>query len=438
MDADSSPHEPLVIGKSTNVSKTYMGALGHLTVFLTINLFVAVLLSYLNAAYVMREELESLLLKNTGGLFASIIDFRLETPSILGQALSIFGLCFIVARVKLIWTGRVTRPNMVLPVILTSIMFSSIVIELLTAEMVVTMIFVPSKLRSKMLLILGYELIGFYVLTTSTVSYDVCSQYNKLHNEGREVPWSFSVIISRIMDSFISMTSVSAYILNAFFTVYSILIGIYVIFFLGTSSGRYDISAGLASLAITGVIVASIILSIIASSLPSFKELDTIFRRHMRFYTLNLFLFTLQASSMIGFMMKQSTGCSGAIASIVYKSTVLIVLTAVMVACFYFKLTMAYFFDLHTADLRSLNRLPLTEAAAPLAVSGCESQSTDRCTTAELEDATAHNEIWRLTGSTAITGISSKETLYNLLPDSESEELSISACEISNSTPTYL
>ena len=76
---------------------------------------------------------------------------------------------------------------------------------------------------------------------------------------------------------------------------------------------------------------------------------------------------------------------------------------------------------------------PSTEAVALLADTSCESQSTDRCTIAKRDDAAAHMESWKLTGSTAITGTPREDTPYKLLSDSESWEMSISACAMSDS-----
>ena len=138
-------------------------------------------------------------------------------------------------------------------------------------------------------------------------------------------------------------------------------------------------------------------------------------------------------SQMIGSLVQMATGCSDAYAPIVYKTTVLSLLTAMMCACIYFKLTGTYFANLYTETTKSRTPPPppSTEDAALLA----DTQPTDPCDIARLENATEHNESWGPTDSIAITGTgtSRDNTSYRLLSDCEIGEMPMGAYKTSNS-----
>ena len=156
----------------------------------------------------------------------------------------------------------------------------------------------------------------------------------------------------------------------------------------------------------------------------------------MHIYTVSIVLmnFAFATSTMVGMLITLATRCSAENAPFVNKSATLGILAAMMCACIYYKLTMAYIVELYTKMTTvGTHPPPPTEAVALLADTSCESQSTDRCIVAQRDDAAAHKESWGLTGSTAITGISREDTPYKLLSDSKSREMSISACAMSDS-----
>ena len=171
----------------------------------------------------------------------------------------------------------------------------------------------------------------------------------------------------------------------------------------------------------SGVITGCICLSIIAKSRPSYTELHSIFKQDMYVYTVSLGVAVgaIMVSEMIGSLVQLATGCSYAYAPTVYKTTVLSLLTVMMCACIYFKLTGVYFADLYTEMVKSRTPPPpSTEDTALLA----DTQPTDPCDIAKLENVTEHNESWGPTDSIAITGTATSRdnTSYRLLPDSES------------------
>ena len=141
----------------------------------------------------------------------------------------------------------------------------------------------------------------------------------------------------------------------------------------------------------------------------------------------------MMVSLMIGSLVQLATGCSDAYAPIVYKTTVLTLLTAMMCACIYFKLTRTYFADLftETVESRTPPPPPSTEDTALLA----DTQPTDPYNIAKLENATEHNESWGPRSSIAITGTdtSRDNTSYILLADSESGDMPMGAYKTSNS-----
>ena len=141
----------------------------------------------------------------------------------------------------------------------------------------------------------------------------------------------------------------------------------------------------------------------------------------------------MMVSLMIGSLVQLATGCSDAYAPIVYKTTVLTLLTAMKCACIYFKLTGMYFADLftETVESRTPPPPPSTEDTALLA----DTQPTDPYDTAKLEKVSELNESWGPTNIIAITGTNSSRdnTSYRLLVEPESGEMHMSVYTTSNS-----
>jgi hypothetical protein len=440
MDPNVALHEPLVIEVSMKVKRTR--ALSNLILCLfalfLLNFLLALYLSFINAYFVMSDRIRSrvfMILRPTAAYLSGVV---VQIYSFFGsQALSIFGLGLILALVVLNRTGRVTIKRLFMSFSGALLILMAPFVSAIFCEVYLVMCSGPSELRSKMLRILGYEFIGFYVLVTLSGVYGVVPYYKKLHDEGREVPWFFSAIVFRITRI---MTTARHLPMNIFQTCYAshILHGdVTIILDLITSGKLSARNIRHISIAISGVIMASIIVSIVASSRPSFTELGSIFSRDMFIYTVNicLVLLALITSSIIGSLVVLTTRCSAEYTPIVYKSTTLIVLTAMMCACIYFKVTMAYFADLYTEVTTSRTQPPpAVKAVALLADTGCGSQSTDRCGIALLEDATVHNESWGLTGSATITGTSRENASYQLLKDSECGEMFLSTCEMGDSS----
>jgi hypothetical protein len=288
----------------------------------------------------------------------------------------------------------------------------------------------PSKLRSKMLRVLGYEFIGFYVSVLFGVINSWSPRYEKLHNEGKEVPWFYSAIVFKIKKTlnFQNLTTTARHLASYIYMIFMVsqlylfisyvIMSIISIFDLVKSfgSGRKAIFFILAT---GGVITGCICLSIIAKSRPSFTEVQSIFTRDINLYTVSLgvAMCAIMVSQIIGSLVRMATGCSDAYAPIVYKTSVLCLLTAMMCACTYFKVTGKYFADLYTEFEKSWTPPPpSTEDTALLA----DTQPTNPCDIAKLENVTEHDESWRPTDSIAITGTgtSRDNTSYRLLPDS--------------------
>ena len=188
-------------------------------------------------------------------------------------------------------------------------------------------------------------------------------------------------------------------------------------------------------LATSVVITGCICLSIIAKSRPSFSEVHSIFTRDMNIYivSLGVAVGAIMVSLMIGFLVQLATGCSDAYEPIVYKTAVLTLLTAMMCACIYFRLTGTYFADLCTEMEKSWTPPPppTTEDTALLA----DTQPNDPYNIAKLENATEHNESWGPTSSIAITGTNTSKgnTSYILLADFESGDMPTGAYKTSYS-----
>ena len=254
----------------------------------------------------------------------------------------------------------------------------------------------PSKLRSEMLFILVYGFIGLYVLVMPVIFYVVCSFYKKSHDEGREVPWFFSATTFRILktinaSNFISlMTKVRYLPINALFTFGTLqgIAGLLVVVhgnFLHGTSYDYEKMRPSVQLAISGVIMVSIILSIAANSRLPFSKLGSTYCTDIFTYMLsiNLMFYALLATQMIILLVAQATECSAGNWLIVRKPVFLIVYTTEICACIHYKETMASWVHFDFVA-KPPPPPPPTEAITLLVDTSCESQSTDRCTTSLL------------------------------------------------------
>ena len=242
------------------------------------------------------------------------------------------------------------------------------------------------------------------------------------------MPWFFSAITFRILETintfnFMSLMTKARYLpINAFMTyhvyqsIQNLLQRVHLDFLHGTS---YDCGRERPSvqLAISGVIMVSIILSIIASSRPTFSKLGSIYNRVMATYMMSIILMSLAllATEMIVFLIQQATGCSAGHWLIVRKPVLLSVYATVTCACINYKETIGTWMHIDF----DAQPPPPTEATTLLVDTGCESQSTDRCTTSPLQNSSSNDESWGLTGSTAITGTSRSNASYQLLLDSD-------------------
>ena len=234
MDADRSLHEPLAMKQPTDAKLragpvNYMDAVSSFIVFCLINFFLAVILLFYNSVFMMPENiLRERMWTMYGPTFNFLFGICVHIQSVCGsQALSIIGLCLILGLVVLKWTGRVTVVGISVS---TMAMILPLGIPYLSAticELFLVMTSGPSKLRNEMLRILVYEFIGFYVLVTPVIFYVVCSFYKKNHDDGREVPWFFSAITFRILETintfnFMSLMTKARYLpINAFMTYYA-------------------------------------------------------------------------------------------------------------------------------------------------------------------------------------------------------------------------
>ena len=233
MDADSSLHEPLAIKQSIDAKLmagpvNYMNAASSFIVFCLINFFLALTLLFWFVSFMMKDIIGERTWTMYGPTFIFLLGICVQIQSACGsQALSIIGLCLILGLVVLKWTGRVTVVGISVS---TMAMILPLGIPYLSAticELFLVMTSGPSKLRNEMLRILVYEFIGFYVLVTPVIFYVVCSFYKKNHDDGREVPWFFSAITFRILETintfnFMSLMTKARYLpINAFMTYYA-------------------------------------------------------------------------------------------------------------------------------------------------------------------------------------------------------------------------
>ena len=449
MEEEAALNEPLSVKKSTaftfkTCTHLFLVVLTLLMVLFLMNCLLAMPLSIFNAMFLMLDVISARFDIIYGPTATFVAGIGAQLLSEYGsQALSIFGLCLIVAVVMLIRLRIVTMKSLCIsmtPFVLICGLPSTFGI---VYEVFLVMVSGPSKLRSQMLCILGYEFIGLYVLIFYEVFNHLSSRYEKLHNEGKEVPWFFSAIVFKIKKTLNceNLTTTARHLPSYIYMIY--MVWSCHCIFLGFVIYIFDLwklfgsrrKMGFLVLFTSGVITGCICLSIIAKSRPSFTEVHSIFTRDMFVFTISVCVAVcaVVVSGMIGFLVQMATGCSEAYAPIVFKTTVLSLLTAMMCACMYFKLTGTYFADLYTEFKKSRTPPPppSTEDTALLA----DTQPTDRYDIAKLENATEHNESWGPTDSIAITGTgtSRDNTSYRLLPDSEIGEMPMGAYKTSNS-----
>jgi hypothetical protein len=449
MEEEAALNEPLSVKKSTawtlkTFTLLFLGVLTLLMVLFLINCLLALLLSSYNAMFLMGDVLSARIGIIYGPTATFVAGIGAQLLSEYGsQALSIFGLCLIVAVVMLIRLRRVTMKSLWISIwgfVLICCLPSTFGI---VYEVCLVMTSGPSKLRSKMLRILGYEFLGFYVLILCGFFNILSSHFEKLKNEGKEVPWFFSAVVFKIKKTlnFQNIMTTARHLPSYIYMIYMVwqcnqIILDFVIYIFDLrklfGSGRKGVFFVLVT---SSVITGCICLSIIAKSGPSFTEVHSIFTRDMFVCTTSLIVAVcaIIVSGMIGFLVQMATGCSDAYAPIVLKTTELTSLTAMMCACIYFKLTGTYFADLYTEFEKSCTPPPphSTEDTALLA----DTQPTEPCDIAKLENATEHNESWGPTDSIAITGTgtSRDNTSYRLLSDAEIGEMPMGACKTSTS-----
>ena len=433
MNGDHSLHEPLAIEQSVDAKPragpvNYMDAASIFIVFCLTNFFLAVALLLWNPPTMMLDSSTRRMTTMYEPTFTFLFGICGQIQSVCGsQALSIIGLCLILGGTVLRWTGRVTVEGISVGM---SAMFSLLGVPYISAmscELSLVMTSGPSKLRSEMLRILVYEFIGIYVLVTTVIFYIICSSYKRDHDEGREVPWFFSAIAFRILETMntFNVVSLARYLpVNAYLTyytfqiVYSLLQQVHLEFLHGTS---YDCGrkGPFVQLAISSVIMVSIVLSIIASSRPTFSKLGAIYFRDILLYmmSLNIMFFALLETSTIIFLIQQATGSSAGNWVFVRKPVLITVLTTAMCACIYGTERIVSY-GAHY-DLFAQPPPPLTQAITLPVDTCCESQSTDRCSTSILDNTSANSESWGLTGSTTITGTSRSNASYQPLLDYE-------------------
>lgn len=449
MEEEAALLEHLTVKKSTALTlKTFTlllfkGVLAPLMVLFIMSCLLAFFLSFLNSYFLMND----LISARVGIIYEPIATFLAGIGAQLlseygSQALSIVGLCLILAVVMLIQTGRVKLRSLYMTMVGFMLICSLLASFGIAYEVYLVMVSGPSKLRSKMLRILGYEFIGLYVLILFGIFNDFSSHYEKLHNQGKEVPWFFSAIVFKIQKTLCDQNLMAtarhlpAYMFIIFVaSQYNCIVLLFIIDIFGLEksfgSGR---KARLVALVTSGVITGCISLSIIAKSRRSPTEVHSIFTRDMYIHVVSLgvAVCAIMVSEMIGFLVQLATGYSDAYEPIVYKTTVLTLLTAIMCACIYFKLTGTYFADLCTGIWKSRTPPPPpTEDTALLA----DTQPTDPYDIAKLENATERNESWGPTNSIAIPGTdtSRDNTSYILLADSESGDMPMGAYKTSNS-----
>ena len=355
-----------------------------------------------------------------------------------GHALKVVGTCSIVILIALIWAGRVTRRG-ALKAVCTFLSLAAIFVFAGAAcEFYLLLDSGPSKLRNKMLSILGYEIAALY-LTFALVSVRILGDYYKKEQaEGRPVPWIISNVTAFI--GILVKNYLPIQMLYACLGTVVIVIGDSYI----DGYRAYRHKHQYFELEITCAILISIIISIVASAGPSYTDLEAIMNRDLFKYAVcNVFLvIALLTSGLISTMVLQTTKCQAACATTVHMSTVLCVFITILCICKYFKVTptsLSNFVGRSYAMIEARQtEPPLPPAETELDTlridTDCESKSSNQ-DDEQLNDITADKKSWGLAGctatatATAITGTARDNTSYTLLSDTESGEMSIRTSE---------
>ena len=420
-----------------------------LLVIFVYTLFLVVFFSTINVILVLTDQLGhrlKVMIEPLGVLFLGVSD-QLNTD-FGSHVLEVVGLCSIVVLIALIWAGRVTRRG-VLKAVCTFISLAAIfVFAGVVCEFYLVLDLGPSKLRNKMLSILGYEIAGAYLILALTGVQSTGDHYKKEQAEGRPVPWYLPAIIWRItyVMAFIEILMKN----NAHIWISYSCLKIMVTLIPGTfidGFWAYDQKYKHFVFEITCAILIAIIASIVASAGPSSTDLGAIMDRDLFKYAVCnvFFVIALLTALSIGKVVVQTTKCSAVYTSTVYKSTVLCVFIIILCICKYYKVTPTNLSDFvgrsYAMIAARLGRTPPPAPPLPPAETELDKLLTDAdCGTTsssqddeQLNDITAHKKSWGLAGFTAtvtaITGTTRDNESYTLLSDTESGEMSIRTSE---------
>ena len=343
-----------------------------------LSFFLAVTLLFGSATFFIRDKIKI----RVSSVYGPILKFIFDLDVRIQQDLTIFLLGLILGLVVLISTGHLTVKVIFLMPIVTMHLFLIPAMYAVAYEVYAVMVSGPSKLRSEMLHILGYGFIGFYAFISFVYFIVACVCYKKIYDEGREVPWIISAILTRTSkitnsSNLMSLMTKARYLpVNILLTclvawiVHDLVITSPWTFCVFPSYGGHGT---VVNLTISGGIMISIILSIIAKSSQSFSNLGAIYCRNMYIYMVNayfLFIF-LTLIDFVGGLVQVSIGFN-----YVVGNEIAIFLTIVMICgCVYFKVTMSSVAD----SLRKSFSLPTIEhlTTDTLVDTGCESQSTN-------------------------------------------------------------
>ena len=416
------------------------------------NLFFVVFFTIINVIFVLTDQLGHRLKVMIEPLGILILGVGNQLNTDFGShALKVVGLCSIVILMALICAGRVTRRG-ALKAVCTSLSLAAIFVFAGAAcEFYLVLDSGPSKLRNKMLRILGYEIGVVYLILALGAFQHLGEYYKKEQAEGRPVPWFFQAIICRITNVFafigILVENISSIQMSysCLTLVVTIIADLYINGFRAyRQKHEYFVFEIICAILIT------IIISIVASAGPSYTDLKAIMDRDLFKYGV-CFLFlaiALQTSRLIVVMVVLTTKCPAAYALTALQPFVLCVLTTILCICKYYKVTPTSLSDFVSRSYAMiwarLSRTPPPAAPAPplppaeteldtlLTDTDCESKLSNQ-DNEQLNDITAHKKSWGLAGctatATAITGTARDNTSYTLLSDTESGEMSIRISE---------
>ena len=413
------------------------------------NLFLVVLFSTINVIFVLTDQLGhrlKVMIEPLGILFLGVSD-QLNTD-FGSHVLEVVGLCSIVILIALIWAGRVTRRG-VLKAVCTFISLAAIfVFAGVACEFYLVLDLGPSKLRNKMLSILGYQIAGTYLILALAGVECASDHCKKKQAEGRPVPWYSPAIIwwTTNVTAFIGILMKNFMYIQISYNCLMIMVTLIPDTFID-GFWAYRHKHDYFKFEITCAILIAIIASIVASAGPSSTDLGAIMDRDLFKYAVcnYFFVIALVTAQSIGTVVVQTTKCSAVYTSTVYKSTVLCVLITILCICKYFKVTptnLSDFVGRSYAMIRArLGRTPPPAPPLPPAETeldtlptdaDCESKSSNQ-DDEQLNDITAHKKSWGLAGFTAtvtaITGTTRDNESYTLLSDTESGEMSIRTSE---------